>query len=287
MIIVKIIGGLGNQMFQYALGRSLEKKTGKDLKLDINGFSEYKLHNYGLNNFVLNCQFVDINELMQVDNKYYNKINKLLPNFIHIGYKKVLENSFAYSNCISNLRDNVYLDGYWQSEKYFNSIRNILLEDFKFKQSPSLPNLNILNHINDCNSISVHIRRGDYINNAKTLQKHGVTSLEYYRKAINYIIERIDKPFFFIFSDDINWAKQNLFLKHPTIFVDINNSSNNYEDLRLMKNCKNNIIANSSFSWWGAWLNEFSDKIVVAPKNWFNDNTIETKDIIPENWITL
>jgi hypothetical protein len=161
------------------------------------------------------------------------------------------------------------------------------LKDFNFKNHPTGQNKLTLNIINNTNSVSLHIRRGDYIKNLETYNKHGLIDLYYYYKAINYIKEHVYNPTFFIFSDDITWAKENLNIELPVYFIDFNDQTRNYEDLRLMKNCKYNIIANSSFSWWGAWLNDFSNKIVIAPKKWFNDDTINTYDLTPLDWILI
>ncbi len=136
-------------------------------------------------------------------------------------------------------------------------------------------------------SVSLHIRRGDYVSNKVTNQVHGVCDLNYYSHAISYIAERISNTHLFVFSDDPEWAKGNLKTEIPTFFVDNNRADKDYEDLKLMRQCKHNIIANSSFSWWGAWLNQNAGKIVIAPKKWFNDKSINTKDLIPEKWIRL
>ena len=199
----------------------------------------------------------------------------------------VFEESFTFDERIMKLKGNLYLDGYWQTEMYFKSIRNELLDDFEIKSSPSGENSSMLDLICKSNSVSVHIRRGDYVNNAETFQKHGVSSMEYYNKAINYINKRVENTHFFIFSDDIEWVRQNFTIKHAIHFIGFNDASKNFEDLRLMKNCKHNIIANSSFSWWGAWLNENPNKIVIAPANWFNDISVNTNNLIPSDWVSI
>ena len=137
------------------------------------------------------------------------------------------------------------------------------------------------------NSISLHVRRADYVTNPQANQFHGVSSMEYYNKAIHKIKSIISEPHFFIFSDDITWAKQNMIIDCPTTFVSHNGPDKNYDDLRLMSFCKHHIIANSSFSWWGAWLAMNKNKVVIAPTRWFNSPDRNTKDVIPENWFSI
>ena len=136
-------------------------------------------------------------------------------------------------------------------------------------------------------AVSLHIRRGDYVSNPVTNNYHGTCSLAYYKKAVLLLKEKIENPSFFIFSDDLLWARENLDFINDMTFIDLDKSIPDHEEMHLMSQCKHNIIANSSFSWWGAWLNENSDKIVIAPKKWFSDNTINTEDLIPAKWMRI
>ena len=136
-------------------------------------------------------------------------------------------------------------------------------------------------------SVCIHIRRGDYVEDIITNQFHGVCNLDYYYRSIEYIASKIKNPYFFVFSDDPLWVKQNLILKYPCDYIDQNFGKKDYEDMRVISKCKHNIIANSSFSWWGAWLNINPNKIVIAPKNWFKSKAINTKDLIPESWFKI
>ena len=138
--------------------------------------------------------------------------------------------------------------------------------------------------ISQTNSVSLHIRRGDYVSNQKTNQTHGTCDLDYYQRCITEIEKEVENPYFFVFSDEIEWVKENLKINHPAEYVDQNTGDKSYEDMRLMSQCKHNVIANSSFSWWGAWLNSYPDKIVFAPKRWFASDKHNTKDLIPEGW---
>jgi len=289
MIIVKLIGGLGNQMFQYAVGRRLAYKYNTELKLDIQGFKDYKLRNYSLNNFNIVENFATAKDLSHVllhsDGsavKIFKHIIRNIPNVQSIEYVK--EKKFSFQQSILSLPDNVYLEGYWQSEKYFSDIEDIIRNEFSIVNPLTSASQEIAEQIKDCESVSVHVRRGDYVSNPKTNSFHGVCGLEYYCRAIDMIREKIDNPHFFIFSDDPEWVCCNIKPDAPTTYVRHNYCSKDYEDICLMSMCKHNIIANSSFSWWGAWLNTNPDKIIIAPSKWFNDLSINTDDLIPKKW---
>lgn len=289
MVIIKLQGGLGNQMFQYALGRSLAEKNKIDFKLDLSFYNKEKnnLHrNYSLKYFNIIENIAEEDELKKT--KEYRQKNKLIYFFYRIFSKKnivyVKENFFYFGKDILKIKNNAYLDGYWQSEKYFKNIESIIKQEFTLKNKLDSRLENLVEDIKNTNSVSIHIRRGDYITNQKTNSVHGTCSLDYYQTAIEHINNKIKNPIFFIFSDDIEWVKNNLKTEFPTFFIEGNKD---YEDLILMSYCKHNIIANSSFSWWGAWLDHNPNKIVIAPKKWFNVNNINTSDLLPNSWINL
>jgi hypothetical protein len=286
MIIVKLIGGLGNQMFQYAIGRHIAEKNNIEFKLDITEFEIYDLHKYSLNHFNIIEKLASNDEIYKFNlrknfEKIFNKIN------LYSGKKYIKEKKFAFNEKLLKIKNNAYIDGYWQSEKYFKKIENIIRKEFVINKAQSAKNKEVTNMIKECNSISIHIRRGDYINNKHTSQLHNTCGLDYYNRTIDYINKNNKNPHFFVFSDDPQWAKDNLKTELPIYFIDNNNVNTNYEDLRLMSQCNHNIIANSSFSWWGAWLNNNPDKIVIFPRTWFNDRSIETKDLIPKKWTAI
>ena len=293
MIIVRLIGGLGNQLFQYAVGRCLAEKNSAVLKIDISPFATYKLHKYSLWAFNIQENFASPDEVTalmvlkqgiaeQVVNRLLYRPTKLSSNFIS-------EKHFYFDPQVLKLQGDIYLSGYWQSEKYFKNIEGLLRREFTVKTQIMGKNKELNNMIISCESVSIHIRRGDFVSNLKTNQTHGVCNLDYYNKCIEKIKLSINNPHFFIFSDDCEWAMVNLKINDQLIIVDHNGPDKNYEDLRLMMHCKHHIIANSSFSWWGAWLNPNPDKIVIAPKQWFADEKMnsQTKDLIPEGWIRL
>ncbi len=287
LLIVKLIGGLGNQMFQYAFARALANKQNTEFRLDISGY-EKQLAINTYREYELQC-FNILEKIAEPEllNQYKNSktvllrkiLNKLKLNFFSSSY--ILETAFTYDASIWQKKD-AYFDGYWQSYKYFSDIREFLLREFTIKEPLDAFNQTLLESIKAENSVSIHIRRGDYVSNAKANITHGTCSLQYYLTAIEYLQKQFKEIKWFVFSDDIAWAKENLSLENAQ-FINHNQGKQAYKDLYLMSNCAHNIIANSSFSWWGAWLNVNPEKIVIAPKAWFKVNK-DTSDLIPSEW---
>lgn len=292
MVISNIIGGLGNQMFQYAAGRALSLVRGQPLRLDISGFAGYGLHQGFELERVFNCP-VESATSAEVRSilgwQFPAGIRRVVA---HPAMKKfrrkgfVVEPHFHYWPGMANVSKDCYLFGYWQSEKYFQAHVAAIRDDFTFKPPMTIENAELAGQIAKENAVSLHVRRGDYAKNPKTTATHGLCSLDYYRAAIRYVAERVERPCFFIFSDDIGWVKDNLGMGLPCQYVDHNQGLESYNDMRLMSLCRHHIIANSSFSWWGAWLNSCPGKIVVAPGRWFANGN-DTKDLLPQGWVAL
>ena len=286
MVIVKIIGGLGNQMFQYAYAKVLQQK-GYEVKIDISAFETYKLHGgYQLDkyNIDLESSTKDENDKFYKNTFFYKVLRRFGIDFP----RRIKEKSLLFDNRFLEIEDNSYLDGYFQCEKYFKDIREIILKLFTINQDISNYTKEIKNKIqNSQNSCSLHIRRGDFVNSTN-INIHGACDIEYYKKAMKYLEEKVENINYFIFSDDIEWVKENLAIQNA-IYIDSKEKRIPHEDIYLMSLCKNNIIANSSFSWWGAWLNKNEKKIVIAPKRWFVDDKLESqsKDIVCESWIRI
>lgn len=288
MIITRITGGLGNQMFQYAIAKSLAIKNNDTFKLDISFYPKQTLRKYELHYFNIEENIAIYEEcnrlrgkedlIFKIKNKLGIKINRPKSYYNEKEIVKFDENIFK-------LKGNIYLDGYWQNEKYFKGIRDELLKDFTLKQKISKEAKEYLDQIKNTNSISLHIRRGDYVQNKHTNQVHGICGLDYYKKTISYMLQKMEHPVFFIFSDDIEWCKENFDFLDNKVFVE--NTKSAIEDLELMKNCDHNIIANSTFSWWGAWLNENEDKIVIAPKQWFFKDEWKDLNLACREWIKI
>jgi len=297
MVITKVIGGLGNQMFQYAAGRALAYRLGTPLKLDVSGFEFYlenknvDFRHYHLSHLNIVEDIATEEDLSHFKDKLTKKSSRIKNFFIKIignkDYMVYKEKYFHYDKKFSRLDGNIYISGYWNSENYFMSIKDIIKTEFSYKSRPDIKNRYVLDKINSLNSIGVHIRRGDYISNYKANRLHGVCDISYYQHCIKHISEKVSNPHFFIFSDDIDWARENLSLPFPMTIVDYNGPLDGHEDMRLMSHCKHQIIANSTFSWWAAWLNSNPDKIILAPKQWFRLEKYNIKDLLPEGWITL
>ncbi|MFD2826842.1 alpha-1,2-fucosyltransferase [Leeuwenhoekiella polynyae] len=285
MIITVLSDRLGNQLFQYAAGKALAVQNGTEHKLSSAYYQKDSVKDaYELKHFNINETFVTPKELKRYtwtkDSIIYRILRKIYPK------KTYFEPSFEYDPHFKNLGNDVCLRGFWQSYKYFEGIGPLLRDEFQIRPKLEGKNLEMAKLINTTNSVAVHIRRGDYLK--KQHQEHyEICSLAYYQNAIKLLSEKMEHPTFFFFSDTITWVKENLSPNHPHHYIDFNTGENAYDDLRLMSLCKANIIANSTFSWWGAWLNAHTDKTVIAPKKWFKDPSISLDDLYPEGWIRL
>jgi hypothetical protein len=202
----------------------------------------------------------------------------------HFRFSTIVEDGFRFDPRVLQAEGNLYLDGYWQSEKYFSSISDVLRKELTLKDEPDAINKELAQVIAESDSVSLHIRRGDYASDPETNRIHGTCSLEFYRMAANELMKTVTAPHFFVFSDEPEWARENLEIDGLVTFVSHNAVAKDYEDLRLMSSCKHHIIANSSFSWWGAWLGNYPEKIVFAPKTWFQTELHDVKDLIPKTW---
>jgi hypothetical protein len=292
MIAVKLQGGLGNQMFQYATARRLALHNNTKLYMDLSGYNNQTEidtpREYELDCFNVDKSLISIEDYVLVD-WGLGRRSKTKQYLTNIHRRKL----WCYSNPeqgfhkeVLDLPNNTYLVGWFQSEKYFADIRDILLQDFAYTHGSDKESRMLSDKISSTDSVSIHVRRGDYVTNSHANKFHGLASMDFYLAATKYIESHIKKPNYFVFSDDPEWCKENLKLNAPTTYVSHNTSG--AEDMRLMRECKHNIIANSSFSWWAAWLNRNPDKVVVAPKFWFaNSHTNGSTDIIPTTWHTV
>lgn len=278
MIIVKLKGGIGNQMFQYALGRVMSLRYGVDLKLDTSffylDFKTITKRSYSLDVFNIKAKIFRINKFITYIVLIFRKILK----------NKGVEKSFQFDPEVFSLGPNVLLDGYWQSPKYFAGYEDVIRKDFTLK-NPLPQNIqNLIEEIESKNSVCIHVRRGDFVGN----KHHEVVDIEYYNKALDYISKIKNIENIYIFSDDIEWCKNNFNFAFPSVFVGEEYAGEkDAGHLLLMSKCKDFIIPNSSFSWWAAWLSTNKEKIVVVPPKWFSDESINTNDLIPENWIRI
>jgi hypothetical protein len=293
MVIVRLNGGLGNQLFQYAAGRRLSIFHRTPIKLDVRTFDYHKLRHYSLAAFRIKEACATPSEIAEArgnsPEKPASSILQLMRRFKKRRRWSVVREAYLgpYNPGILNTNRDVYLDGYWQSEKYFKDVEDVIRSEFTVQNESSPENESIASQILNTDSVSIHVRRADYVLDPATHETHGVCGLEYYQECIHLINERVAHPYFFVFSDDLDWCRENLRFDHSIIFVTHQCAVGEHEDLRLMSLCKHNIIANSSFSWWGAWLNTNKEKIVMSPRRWFKDQKYDTSDLIPEGWMRI
>jgi len=288
-VIARIEGGLGNQLFQYAAARSLADRLGCDVALDLRGLDEngdrpFQLDLYRVRATVASPQ--QLHELPDWRSSRWGRIRANLSQFAPAIYSYPLfwPRSFAFDRRFDQITRPVYLVGYWQSEKYFAWNRVHVLQDIQLTV-PLPVDTPLLDEIRSTRSVALHIRRGDYVSNTAAAQFHGLCDMGYYLAAINALKARIPDIHVFVFSDEPDWARANLVLDVPVRYVDANPTDKGHIDLELMRQCRHHVIANSSFSWWGAWLCESGEQVVYAPGRWFADPASDTSDVVPARWM--
>lgn len=293
MIRTNIIGGLGNQMFQYAVGRALALRHNVQLELDISWFSSPMVgctkRNFLLTAFPKIYSAKDISFYDDTSNVLWKKFLRNIASHFMYNLPVFVQPNFAYWPQIQNITPPASLVGYWQSEKFFSSHAEQIRQDFAFSSLPAGPATYLAQKIKDTpNSVSLHIRRGDYIHNPEIQSVHGNISFEYYEQALSYIKNRYGVTNIFIFSDDPSWVKKNFnCCGHKKNIVNLSLPEYPYHEMHLMALCKHHIIANSTFSWWGAWLGK-QNGLTIAPSKWFSQKDMEEyQDIYCTNWVIL
>lgn len=286
MILVHLSGGLGNQMFQYALGRRLSLERKVPLVLDTGSFARDRLRDFELDQFQIAGK-VASPFLARLARPWPQSWNGRKRFFRWPGLPVVKERDFPFDPVVLECPRWARLDGYWQTERYFADTADRIRADFQLREPIGSSHRDLLQRIEAANSVSVHVRRGDYVSDAATNEYHGTCSPAWYEQAMSAMAERVEKPAFFVFSDDPAWARDNLPKRWPIVFIDPQPAGREAADMHLMAACRHHIIANSSFSWWGAWLDPRSDKQVIAPQRWFNKAAKDTRDLIPPGWVRL
>jgi hypothetical protein len=289
-VIANIFGGLGNQMFQYATARAVALRSGARLLLDL-GDMEGRRHEIH-NGFELDRHFrikarratqAEIRDLLGVSYTGFARRVLRRPAFRLLRSRRlVVEPHFHYWHGIRDVRAPCYLHGYWQSHRYFEEIADELRRDFSPAHDIPPRVADLLEQVRSTRSVSLHIRRGDYVKNPRTSKFHGNLGESYYHEAVTLVREKVGNIELFIFSDDLNWVRREMRFDVPAHYVDGNVGDASYLDMLLMSNCSHNIIANSTFSWWAAWLNGNAGKIVICPKRWFADEAVDTRDVCPD-----
>ncbi len=291
MVIVKIAGGLGNQLFQFALGFALEQNLGLKVKYDIQDYKKPGIRKFELSQFIQDIDLANEYEIQHCYN-FLEKIKFYIARYLRFpgGLKRLkyyLEDLNQFDDQVFQIRDGVYVSGYWQNERYFFSLREKLLEKIQLTDCCSASSKKYLEQIRSTNSVAIHVRRGDYISDSKNQAIYGTCDLAYYQMAIEYITSKYADLTFYIFSDDLAWVKTHMKRFKNIVFVENNSSNSTHDDFILMSQCSHQIIANSTFSWWAAWLNPNPNKMVIAPRKWFIKEYGFGKEIVPADWVKI
>lgn len=292
-VITRLMGGLGNQMFQYAAGHALAQHLGVPLLLDRVFLDRrgpdvtWTPRSFELDVFKVPIAFASAAQVTharkELDDAGHRRLKRLLPFLFRD--RCFLERSKLFDPSFFSTKAPIYIEGYWQNERYFLRHMDELRQQLFVPKGPvSATNSALLNDIGSGVSASIHIRRGDYVSLPEASRYHGVCSIDYYERNARWLVEERGVERFFVFSDDADWVEANIHLPYPTTHVTHNQGANSHWDLFLMKHCVHHIIANSSFSWWGAWLNPRADKTVIAPANWFEGSN-EPHEILPTTWL--
>lgn len=303
MYIVKLKGGLGNQMFQYAFGRALASQTGVSVKFDLTYYRKgppKPFLTFGLDN--LNCKIreaddSDVSKCVRfgsrgrriaesVGYQYPVVLSHLLKYHYEVQHPTMrtrfgIPQRWRFEPRVFDTARSGFFDGYWQTEKYFASITEELRREFTIKSDLVGENRRTAEKIDDRSAVALHVRRGDYV------EENNALPASYFERAISEIGDTLTDPHVFVFSDDINWTKRELDIHYPETYVTHNDSETDYEDVRLMRLCDHNVISNSTFSWWGAWLNESDGQRVVAPGYWYDGQRTVDLDVVPDRWTVI
>jgi hypothetical protein len=283
MIVVQLKGGLGNQLFQYAAGLALRQMHNCELRIDTSFYTTTQERKFDLDYLNIDYAVADAAVLRKFELPIYRKVwNRIAP----MPFKRVYrEASFAFDPKFNALQPPIYLKGYWQSAKYFQPYTPVIAKAFTVRQAYIQHLAALISDMSQHKSVAVHIRRGDYLR-PEFVHIHGVLDTAYYKRAIQTMQQRYGNCTFYFFSDDIDWVQQNLPLNDMSyVFVSGHITHNAIEDFYAMQHCQHNIIANSSFAWWAAWLNRHEHKHVIAPMQWFApQNNQSTQDLIPTSW---
>jgi hypothetical protein len=286
LVVIELFGGLGNQMFQYAFGKALALKHGTSLKVELGSFTHQTsgvVRSYALNCFKAQPEVAKPEDTRHLFWRPTNLVEKAL--FRLVPPRGLFqEKGFHFQGEALKVSPPRFYRGHWQSHRYFEEAEDALRADFQLRLPLSEKAEEWLSLIHTSQAVSLHVRRGDYVRDPSVNRVHGACTIDYYRRAAKMIEQRVKTPTFFVFSDDIPWAKDNLDFLPRARFVE---GLIECEDLALMSACLHQIIANSSFSWWGAWLNPSTSKTVIAPKKWFQVDNLDTRDLLPSSWLTL
>lgn len=290
MIVVRIHAGLGNQMFQYAMARALALQLGCELQLDVSDCGKRTPYGLGVFNVVGNFASEETAARLRQKKTQWVRLVYLLSRYdIRRASKHYFLEGAGCHDPTPMLLDPVhrdyYIEGYWQSQDWFVDAAETIRRELTFREPLDERNAAAVREIESVEAVSIHLRRGDYVSSRKLRRIFAVPMVDYCRRAMEFIAERVDNPHFFVFSNDHPWVRENIAFRHPATFIDHNRTAASaYKDLALMARCRHNIIANSTFSWWGAWLNSHPEKIVTAPEPWFLKAEKIPPNVVPVTW---
>lgn len=299
MILVRLMGGLGNQMFQYAFGKLLALKNNTELKIDISLLKDrsiaheiathrdYNLDIFNLNNY----SFATEEEVFYFNGNpsaaFLKRAARKLYSFFNSS-RVIIQDKNSFSESYLNLPGNTCVVGRWQSEHFFSPVKVQIRKEFSFKEKFNKDIADLADEISKCNSVCIHFRRRDLLTSPIYKKTLGTLDMDYYFKAIKLIKEKMQSPYLYVFSDDVEWCKGNLQFDLPFKIVgDVYAGDKSGGHLFLMSCCKHHVISNSTFAWWGAWLSIHSQKTVIAPINWFKDSLLKNEILFPESWIAI
>ena len=291
MIIAALNSGFANQMFQFACARAVSLKKGYEFGMEGTWLDRDPLRSlelprhFGLERFLLSEKALGTQIRARIG-FFGRRLNRYrYPDAF--GLQLYQEPHFTFDKNVFNVSDDTLLRGYWQTEKYFNEFADVIRQDFQFASTPSGRNADLIAELAETHSIALHVRRGDYVADPLVAKNHGVCPPVYYERALDLLNRKIDAYRLFVFSDDPDWVRANMQFDSSATYVSWNRGADSFEDMRLMSHCSHNVIANSSFSWWAAWLNANPQKLVVAPQRWFGSLAHDTSDLVPPQWIRL
>lgn len=294
MKIVKLKGGLGNQMFQYAFAKNIEMSTEEDVKMDLSAYEVRKnddVRKPRIFDFRIVEKIANQNEIMKMCKINHNydllslqyKLGVQIENIINPNYFFMRECKYIPIEEICKYQ---YFDGYWQTWKYIDAVKDQLKKEFVPKKELSSQSKNMIEILKNQNSVFVGIRKGDYNSTWIRKRMYGDFKVQYYIEAMNYICNLVEDPVFYIFSNDIEWVKKYIVLNGFNIcYRDIKDQISDFEEMLIMSSCRHSIIVNSTFYWWAAWLNDYPEKIVVAPDQWFTNGWKD--ELIPPDWVKM
>lgn len=289
-VTVRLQGGLGNQLYQYAAARSLSICERRPLLIETKLIAGESYRHYALSAFNISGTHVGL--LDQWNTRWACSVRAgrtfriICP--MAWNYKICHDKENGYDNTIyGHNHKHLVMQGYWQSYRYFEKYTETIKRDYTFREDADDNNTELIAEISNKEAVAIHIRRGDYVSNSFFNETLGICSREYYDKALKVISKKVNNPYYYVFTDDPAWVKNNFYIPGLMSIVDHNLGRADHEDLRLMMHCKHFIIANSSFSWWGAWLAYYKDKVVIAPAQWFKNDRTPHEDRIPHDWMRI